>query len=229
MKTTSAIFGLVLSLMLLVGCGDKFDKTPTGKELKQLSINMKDVDPAVRADAVKKIGEKGVALKGTEAISKVLNLLIPALKDEAASVRRHAASALEKIDDKRAVGPLKKYREGLRKGITKMVLIPAGEFQMGDNFNEGYGDERPVHTVYLDAFLIDKYEVTKAQYADFLNAIGFTGHLLDIDSGDCLIEKVATIYKPKAGYENHPVIEVSGDGAVVYAQWVGKRLPTEAQ
>ncbi len=44
-----------------------------------------------------------------------------------------------------------------------MVLIPAGEFEMGDAFNEGGDDERPIHTVYLDAFYMDKYEVTNIQ------------------------------------------------------------------
>jgi formylglycine-generating enzyme required for sulfatase activity len=43
-----------------------------------------------------------------------------------------------------------------------MVLIPAGNFQMGDTFNEGNSDERPVHTVYVSAFYMDRYEVTKA-------------------------------------------------------------------
>lgn len=43
---------------------------------------------------------------------------------------------------------------------AQMVLIPAGEFQMGSN--DSYDDEMPVHTVYLDAFYIDKYEVTNA-------------------------------------------------------------------
>ena len=43
-----------------------------------------------------------------------------------------------------------------------MVLIPAGEFQMGSN--NGERDEKPVHTVYLDAFYIDKHEVTVAEY-----------------------------------------------------------------
>jgi formylglycine-generating enzyme required for sulfatase activity len=117
---------------------------------------------------------------------------------------------------------------------AKMVLIPAGEFQMGDNFNEGYDDEHPVHTVYLDEFYIDTYEVTNAQYAAFLNAYGknvdAAGHeLLEINSGWCLIEKAENTYKPKSGYENHPVNEVSWYGAAAYAQFYGKRLPTEAE
>jgi len=118
--------------------------------------------------------------------------------------------------------------------VQPMVLIPAGEFQMGDNFNEGSDDERPVHTVYLNAFYIDQYEVTNAQYANFLNAYGknvdAAGHeLLDINSSYCLIEKVGNTYKPRSGYENHPVVEVSWYGAAAYAQFYGKRLPTEAE
>ena len=48
-----------------------------------------------------------------------------------------------------------------------MVLIAAGEFQMGSSDN---ADEQPVHTVYTDAFYMDKYEVTNAQYKKFLDA-----------------------------------------------------------
>ena len=136
------------------------------------------------------------------------------------------------------------YKEIIAQDGAPMALIPAGEFQMGDHFYEGGDDELPVHTVYLDAFLIDKYEVTNAQYAEFLNAYGkntdAAGHtLLDVSDSHCLIEKVGDIYKPKAvrrsrpllfaGYEDHPVIEVSWYGAAAYAQFYGKRLPTEAE
>jgi hypothetical protein len=41
-----------------------------------------------------------------------------------------------------------------------MVLIPAGEFQMGSNDKDSDPNERPLHSVYVDAFYIDKYEVT---------------------------------------------------------------------
>ena len=62
--------------------------------------------------------------------------------------------------------------EGLPKQITgidgaPMMLIPAGEFQMGSN--DSAGDEKPVHAVYTDAFYMDIYEVTNAQYARFLS------------------------------------------------------------
>ncbi|MFQ5834535.1 MAG: formylglycine-generating enzyme family protein [bacterium] len=50
-----------------------------------------------------------------------------------------------------------------------MVLIPAGEFTMGSD--EFFG-EGPVHKVYLDAFYIDKYEVTNEQFCQFLNEKG---------------------------------------------------------
>ena len=47
-----------------------------------------------------------------------------------------------------------------------MALIPAGSFQMGDNFTEGNSDERPVHTVYVGAFYMDKTEVTWAKWKE---------------------------------------------------------------
>lgn len=50
-----------------------------------------------------------------------------------------------------------------------MVLIPAGEFEMGDAFGEGWPIELPVHTVDLSPYYIDAQEVTSQQYADALN------------------------------------------------------------
>jgi formylglycine-generating enzyme required for sulfatase activity len=112
-----------------------------------------------------------------------------------------------------------------------MVYVPAGEFIMGSD--EGDSDERPVHTVYLDAFYIDKTEVTNTQFAKFLNEQGNQEEggvtWLNIGDKDCLISQSEGQYQPKGGYGNHPVIEVSWCGARAYCQWVGKRLPTEAE
>jgi formylglycine-generating enzyme required for sulfatase activity len=55
---------------------------------------------------------------------------------------------------------------------AEMVLIPAGEFQMGSNDGFQRPDEKPVHTVYLNAFYMDIYEVTNAQYRRFVKETG---------------------------------------------------------
>jgi len=57
--------------------------------------------------------------------------------------------------------------------LTDMVLIPAGEFLMGSKEGEGAFDEHPQHTVYLDEYYIDKYEVTNAQFQEFVEATGY--------------------------------------------------------
>ena len=114
---------------------------------------------------------------------------------------------------------------------AEMALIPAGEFEMGSN---DYDSEKPIHKVYLDAFYMDKYQVTNEKYAEFLNNYGrdadSAGHkLIYLDDESCLIEKSGNNYRPKSGYENHPVIDVTWYGAAAYAQYYGKRLPTEAE
>lgn len=97
---------------------------------------------------------------------------------------------------------------------AEMVLVPAGEFQMGSNM--GDPDEKPIHTVHLDAFYIDKYEVTVAQYKQFISS---TGHP----------EPTKRWEDPQYNQPNYPVIGVTWYDAMAYAEWAGKRLPTEAE
>ena len=115
--------------------------------------------------------------------------------------------------------------------VDGMVLIPAGDFQMGSN--GGNGDERPVHTVYVDAFYMDIYEVTNTEYAAFLNAKGKHAEAgrtwFDIADFYARIDLVGGAYRVEAGYADHPVVEVSWYGAMAYSKWAGKRLPTEAE
>ena len=111
---------------------------------------------------------------------------------------------------------------------TPMVLIPAGNFEMGSN--SGYSDEKPMHTVYVDAFHMDKYEVTNAQYQQFVNANPQWGKDRIPDKyhdGNYLSHWNGNSYP--IGKENHPVVYVSWYGAMAYAGWAGKRLPTEAE
>ena len=112
-----------------------------------------------------------------------------------------------------------------------MVLIPAGTFEMGSEDEDAKSDEQPVHTVHLDAFFMDKHEVTNAQFKAFVDAnpwwqksrIDKRFHHLD----NYLRHWSGNNYP--SGKANHPVVYVSWYAAVAYAEWAGKRLPTEAE
>lgn len=112
---------------------------------------------------------------------------------------------------------------------AEMVLIPAGEFRMGGADNEARSNEQPVHSVYVDAFYMDKYLVTNAQYKVFVDANPQRKDLIPeaYQSGFYLSNWKGGSYPDGKG--NHPVTGVSWDAAMAYARWAGKRLPTEAE
>ena len=99
---------------------------------------------------------------------------------------------------------------------SDLVLIPGGEFLMG---KDGEGDHSPAHSVYIDSFYIDAYEVTNSQYFAFCEEMG---HRLPefwrMDEFNCGLD-----------FPDHPVVGVSWRDAEKYADWAGKRLPTEAE
>jgi formylglycine-generating enzyme len=123
-----------------------------------------------------------------------------------------------------------------------MVFVPAGEFEMG-----GYGErnQAPVHTVYLDAFWIDRTEVTNAMFAEFIKANGYVTDAEKIggsyvyratDQGDYteLVKGPAWNnplweYSDFADLQHHPVVHVSWNDAQAYCSWVERRLPAEAE
>ena len=87
-----------------------------------------------------------------------------------------------------------------------MVKIPAGPFIMGSD--SGASDERPEHSVHLNGFWIDRHEVSTAEWNAYAQAMN-----LPIRSAP----------------DDHPIISVGWPDALSYCQWVGKRLPTEAE
>ena len=99
-----------------------------------------------------------------------------------------------------------------------MVYVPAGEFEMGSN--DGDSDEQPVHTVALDAFWMDRTEVTNDQYRDC------------VEAGECEAPLTCSWGEPTyedASKADHPVVCVDWHGAAAYCEWAGGRLPTEAE
>jgi formylglycine-generating enzyme required for sulfatase activity len=112
------------------------------------------------------------------------------------------------------------------------ILIPAGDLEMGDG---GLGrDERAPRTVHVEAFYIDRFEVTNQEYANFLTEVGYTvdeagNVMIDLDLASVQISVSANGYQPNPGYEAYPVVGVSWHGANAYARWAGKRLLTETE
>ena len=102
--------------------------------------------------------------------------------------------------------------------LEEMVSIPAGPFIRGTD--QGGFDEHPQRTLVLDAFAIDRYEVTNFQYQQFVDA---TGHR---KSGPPA--RYAKNMSKMQGI-NQPVVYVSWEDAEAYCHWKGKRLPTEAE
>lgn len=127
-----------------------------------------------------------------------------------------------------------------------MVFIPSGEFSMGSD--AGKPDEAPVHTVYLDSFYIDKYEVTNDLFADFLNKnlakvkvdpsgyVNYDGQVIyDLTQtgyGKQWTDRIqfnGEIFEVHPDYRTHPLPATAWVTAEAYCAWRGARLPTEAE
>ncbi len=131
-----------------------------------------------------------------------------------------------------------------------LVNVPAGNFLFGsaDSDSHAKDDEKPQLSVYLDAYWIDRTEVTVAQFEAFVKAAAY---LTDAERGCCSGDYAhvgGTVYVPtggsfvfKAGWQlpngpaggevvaQHPVVQVSWNDARAYCAWAGRRLPTEAE
>jgi formylglycine-generating enzyme required for sulfatase activity len=121
-----------------------------------------------------------------------------------------------------------------------MVAVPAGWFRMG--LNSAEINERPEHDVYLDAYLIDKSEVSAKQFAEFLNEKGNPDERFFSDDRYSTVMGISTVdgkevetpenpekYVPRKGFEDYPANNVSWYGADAYCRWKGRHLPSEAE
>ena len=97
--------------------------------------------------------------------------------------------------------------------LPGMAYVPAGDFVMGSDYGEP--DEQPRHLVYLDAFYVDLYETSNAEYAECVAA------------GACRRSRFHR--DPDLGRPRHPVCGIDFADVSAYCAWRGKRLPTEAE
>jgi len=124
-----------------------------------------------------------------------------------------------------------------REQPEEMALIPAGSFEMGDSFSEGASDERPVHTVTVSAFYMDRYEVSNDEMVEVMqwaydngkitvtestvrNATGDQQELLDLDGSDCRITWSGSAFglKSEKG-SGYPCVEVTWYGAAAFCNY----------
>lgn len=132
----------------------------------------------------------------------------------------------------------------------RCLVIPAGEVEIGSREEDGSEDERPLHTVWLDEFLIDAEPVSVMAYARFLNStVGVRSAYLsewcgvatdDRRARHFQLERTRTEWRPVEGTAHQPMVLVSWPGAAAYSLWANRldwrgyrsgecALPTEAQ
>ncbi|PRX45125.1 iron(II)-dependent oxidoreductase [Prauserella shujinwangii] len=131
--------------------------------------------------------------------------------------------------------------------VPAEVVVPAGSFLMGTSVEPwALDNERPAHEVHVDAFAIDTFPVTNAQYAEFIEAGGYRQRRWWSDAGWDYRSRhdigAPRFWRREAdGWRrtrfgvdeavppDEPVVHVSFHEAEAYAAWAGKRLPTEAE
>ncbi|HQN04716.1 MAG TPA: formylglycine-generating enzyme family protein [Anaerolineaceae bacterium] len=128
---------------------------------------------------------------------------------------------------------------------AKLMCVPVGEFEMGGGPGEtdSDNDEKPLHTVFLDAFWIDEKEVTNAMFAKFVAETNYFTDAEKFGRGEIWIStENKWIWSDDANWmhpygpgssiadlQDYPVVQVSWNDAHAYCQWVGRNLPSEAQ
>lgn len=105
-----------------------------------------------------------------------------------------------------------------------MILVSEGNFSMGSD--TGNWDESPQREVWVDAFLMDEFPVTQAEYKRFVDDAAYPPPSLGL-AWSAPYDWKGNLFPE--GRENHPVVLVSWLDAQAYCEWAGKRLPTEAE
>jgi len=113
-----------------------------------------------------------------------------------------------------------------KSAYPNMVLISAGKFEMGSNQSS---NEKPIHSIYLDDYYIDQYEVTVSDYKKCVSSGSCEVSNTNYWSGKLHPDQDRYCNYDQSGRGNHPINCVNWVNAKNYCSSVGKRLPTEAE
>jgi formylglycine-generating enzyme required for sulfatase activity len=205
---------------------------PTGWEQATILTAGRDEDATTLVKRILKVNPllaarcliEGQAVVDEVVRKKIIYALLQLVSNHALSlrVRITAGDLLGELGDPRL-------------NSTPMLHIRSGEFEMGNDGIDSFGNPIPRHRITTKAFLIAKYPVTYQEYAMFILAGGY-------DEQDWWASENGWAWKQKMQRRqpdfwedpmfhrpNSPVVGVSWYEAMAYAHWAGKRLPTEAE
>ena len=199
--------------------------SPVAKEQLQKLKEIAEQEPETATATVTTSREKPAEQGGT-ALKPVLNpqeIVRPSFDADPGEIFQKELTVARyqpKVEKEKCVEPI----------MTEMVVIPRGNYYRGSN--HGARDEMPRHAINMEAFAIDIHPVTNEQFVRFLEAMGGEKDANNNDIirlRDSRIKRSGGKISIESGYAKHPVVGVTWYGAIAYARWIGKRLPTEAE
>ena len=205
---------------------DACRNNPVARSARSGGGGLARMDAAVGSILAYATGPGQIAVDGTGAnglyTAKLLeNMQIPGLKIE--EVFKRVRVAVKKASQDRQVPWDSSSLTG------DFYFVPAPSAEMGFAVEQAPAAGAMVHVADF-GFYIDRFEVSNAQYRDFLQAMGnqLEGQVewLDVGDDEALIEQRGGRYQVRPGFEDFPVVEVSWFGARRFCGWAGKRLPT---
>lgn len=165
-----------------------------------------------------------------EHISAMLKPVISSTQLERPDTDSDPAAAFRVDQTVKIYHPEQKEIPNIQPLLTDMSVIKGGAFMRGSK--DGNRDEMPCHQITLSSYAIDIHPVTNEQFVRFLEVMGGekdSNHNDIIRMKDSRIKRTGGRLSIESGYSKHPVVGVTWYGAIAYAKWIGKRLPTEAE
>jgi gamma-glutamyl hercynylcysteine S-oxide synthase len=133
---------------------------------------------------------------------------------------------------------LDSLQDAFRRNLKTAIVIPSGYFEQGYNGLDALDNETPSHSVYVDAYAIDHYPVSRGEYQEFMKSdgyvqaqwwseVGWQWLQASKESGEAITQPL--YWNAWQSHDFEPVCGLSWYEADAYARFVGKRLPTEAE